>query len=75
MSFVEYDVAHSAELPDGQISARRVQPLLQKYFCSLSTQITGLFHVVPALSEGAYRDRHERGLGCGGREGAFDEQR
>jgi hypothetical protein len=29
----------------------------------------------PAPNGGAFRDRHRRGAGCGGRGGAFDEQR
>src|ERR1700682_2163616 len=56
----------SADLPDGQITDFPVQPLLQKYFCSPLTQITS---ISPAVSSptGAYRDRHGRGAGCGGR--------
>ena len=43
-----------------------VNALLQKYFPSRLTQITSLIR--PVLSHrGAYRDRHGRGMGCGGR--------
>ena len=60
--------------PEGQITDLPVQPRLKKYFHFLSTQITGLFCAVTSPG-GAYRDRHGRGMGCGGRGGAFDEQR
>jgi hypothetical protein len=51
-----------------------VQSLLQKDSCFHLAQIIGLFLAVPS-HRGADRDRHERGAGCGGREGAIDEQR
>ena len=43
-----------------------VQSLLQKYFASPVGQIisTNSRHPTP---QGAYHDRHERGVGCGGR--------
>jgi hypothetical protein len=44
-----------------------VQSCLQKYFRSRLTQITSISPAVPP-HRGAYRDRHERGAGCGGRE-------
>jgi hypothetical protein len=51
---------------DGQITNLPVQPLWQKYFCLRQTQITSLYlHPVPI--RGAFRDRHGRGVGCGGR--------
>jgi hypothetical protein len=52
----------------------RVQPLSQKYSCFVLTQITCISITVPP-HRGAYRDRHGRGAGCGGRGGAIDEQR
>jgi len=51
-----------------------VQSLLKKYSVSRLTQIT--FKTHPSRpTRGAYRDRHGRGAGCGGRGGAIDEQR
>ena len=44
-----------------------VQPRLQKYCSSLSGRNTSITRAVPP-ERGAYRDRHERGAGCGGRE-------
>src|SRR6266478_2623240 len=57
-------------LPDGQITSCfpkwLVQPLLQKYFPSRLTQIRCISK--PSRpTRGAYRDRHGRGAGCGGR--------
>jgi len=43
-----------------------VQSRLQKYSRSLFTQITSISAPVPP-HRGAYRDRHGRGAGCGGR--------
>ena len=60
--------------PDGQITELPVQPLPQKYSDFPKTQIS--FITFPVLSHrGAARDRYGRGTGCGGRVGAFDEQR
>jgi hypothetical protein len=55
--------ASTRKQPVGQIS---VYPLAQKYFASPVGQITDL---TPRVSShrGAYRDRHGRGMGCGGR--------
>jgi len=39
-------------VPGGQIADTPVQPLLQKYFGSLQTQITCLFPVIPHPQEG-----------------------
>jgi len=57
-------------LPVGQITSdfeKPVQSLREKYFASVFQK-----YVVcsrhPALPRGAYRDRHERWVGCGGRE-------
>src|SRR5713226_9732276 len=55
--------------PDGQISEWAVQPLLQKYFRSRLTQITSISITVSFRQEGRIARRHERGAGCGGREG------
>src|SRR5258708_37248525 len=51
-----------------------VQSCLQKYSVSRLTQITSKTHPV-SFHRGAYRDRHGRGMGCGGRGSAIDEQR
>src|SRR5713226_4040533 len=53
-------------LPDGQITDFPVQPHLQKYFRSGLTQIKSISLAVSS-HRGAYRDRHGRGAGCGGR--------
>jgi hypothetical protein len=58
----------------GPIVDLPVQPLLQKYFGFLLTQITGLSSS-SRPKRGAFRDRHEREAGCGGRFDAGDEQR
>ena len=52
--------------PTGCSGSSAVQPHLQKYFCSRATQITSISIDVPP-HRGAYHDRHERGMGCGGR--------
>jgi len=56
--------------PDGQITScfarLPVQPHLQKYFHSRLTQIKSISFAVSSPA-GAYRDRHGRGVGCGGR--------
>ena len=47
---------------------------MKKYSCFVLTQITSL--ISPSRpTRGAYRDRHGRGAGCGGRGSAIDEQR
>ena len=66
-------VAKLFRLPDGQISScfasLPVQPLLQKYFRSRLTQIRCISK--PSRPDrGAFRDRHGRGAGCGGRDSA-----
>ena len=43
-----------------------VQSCLQKYFRSRLTQIKSITRAVSSPA-GAYRDRHGRGMGCGGR--------
>src|ERR1700730_13940763 len=63
---------HQLISPDGQISwcfaKLPVQPDLQKYFRFRLTQITSIS--LPVSSHrGAIARRHERGAGCGGREG------
>src|SRR5258706_11986085 len=47
-------------------SANLVQSRFEKYSCSLHTQITSISTAVSS-PRGAYRDRHGRGMGCGGR--------
>jgi hypothetical protein len=44
-----------------------VQSPLQKYFTSPVGQIISTNSRHPVPHRGAYRDRHERGMGCGGR--------
>jgi hypothetical protein len=51
-----------------------VQSPRKKFPALPESQITGLSLAVTSPG-GAYRDRHGRGMGCGGRRGAFDEQR
>src|ERR1700731_2831767 len=58
-------------LPDGQIRHGLcfclVQPWPKKYFCF--SEIKSVVHPQPSRpTRGAYRDRHGRGAGCGGRE-------
>src|SRR4030081_2986163 len=57
---------YGTDLPDGLFGSLAVQPPLQKYFCSRLTQINTISITVPP-PRGAYRDRHGRGAGCGGR--------
>jgi len=61
--------AGSLDLPVGPLVDRRVESYFcfsEKYFRSHLTQIT--FRTLAVSSHrGAYRDRHERGAGCGGR--------
>ena len=49
-----------------------VQSPSQKYSCFRPTQITGV-SLPSRLIRGAYRDRHGREAGCGGRGGADNE--
>ena len=62
-------------MPDGQITARsnsrRVQPLLKKYSYFPKPQISCISLAILS-HRGAFRERHERGAGCGGRGGALD---
>ena len=50
-----------------------VQSHLQKYSFRRFTQIKTITRPVSS-HRGAARDRHERGTGCGGREGSADER-
>jgi hypothetical protein len=56
--------------PTGKSPARfiapLVKPILQKYFCFSEIKI-GLYDLPSRPERGAFRDRHERGAGCGGR--------
>ena len=55
-----------SDLPDGLFCKSAVQPLWQKYFAwSFGRNRNRANHLVP--HRGAYRDRHGRGAGCGGR--------
>src|SRR6267143_580887 len=57
------------DLPVGRFVDRRVESYFgfsEKYFCSHLTQINFRTLAV-SFHRGAYRDRHERGMGCGGR--------
>src|SRR4030088_2951717 len=54
------------DLPDGRFGSSAVQPYFQKYFHSRLTQIKTISLAVSS-PRGAYRDRHGRGMGCGGR--------
>jgi hypothetical protein len=53
---------------DFRKSDLHVQPLLQKYFRSLLTQITCLFLAVPSHTEGRFAIVTDVGTGCDGRE-------
>jgi hypothetical protein len=44
-----------------------VQTLRKKYFAGPVGQISATSSPRPFPARGAYRDRHERGMGCGGR--------
>jgi len=52
----------------------RIKPIpvipssLEKYLFCFS-EICGSSLAIPPHRRGAYRDRHERGVGCGGRDG------
>ena len=56
-----------SDLPDGRAVENPVQSPLQKYFASPVGQIISTNSCHPVPHRGAYRDRHERGMGCGGR--------
>ena len=45
-----------------------VQPSFKKYFAFAVGQISSTSSPRPFPARGAYRDRHERGMGCGGRD-------
>ncbi len=54
------------DLPVGRLVEWGVQPYSKKYFGFHTPQITSRTFRVPP-HRGAYHDRHERGVGCGGR--------
>ena len=54
------------DLPVGRLVERGVQPHSKKYFGFRTPQITSRTFRVPP-HRGACHDRHERGVGCGGR--------
>ena len=64
---------YGTDLPDRLFGAPRVQPLSQKYSCSLETQITSISAAVPARERGVSRSSRTLGTGCGGR-GNFGAQ-
>jgi hypothetical protein len=47
-----------------------VQSPMQKYFCFPELK-SALYSRHPVPSKGAFRDRHKRGAGCGGRRRCF----
>src|SRR5229473_5074347 len=58
-----------SDLPVGLFVDRRVESYFwfsEKYFCSHAPQIRSRTLAIPS-HRGAYRDRHGRGMGCGGR--------
>jgi hypothetical protein len=59
----------SSDLPDGLCPRTPVQPPRKKYFASVFQKYV-LARLPSRLVAGAYRDRHEREAGCGGRNGA-----
>ena len=66
MGFAQTHPYVLADLPDGRFVDRGVQPPLQKDFRFRPPQITSRTFRIPP-HRGAYRDRHGRGEGCGGR--------
>src|SRR5712664_407485 len=61
--------ARSLDLPVGRFVDRAVESYFwcsEKYFCSHLPQINSRT-VAVSPTTGAYRDRHGRGMGCGGR--------
>ena len=56
------------------IFRNRVKPWNQKYSASVAGQISGI-NWPSHPTRGADRDRHERAVGCGGREGVDNERR
>jgi len=56
------------KMPDGQISEFAVKPDISKYSACPVGQISATSSPRPFPARGAYRDRHERGMGCGGRD-------
>jgi hypothetical protein len=54
------------DLADGRFREYRVQPRLQKYFASRFGRNSFIDSAIPP-DKGAYRDRHGRAAGCGGR--------
>src|ERR1700739_3958951 len=59
------------DLPDRRASRKPVQPLLKKYFW-FSEEANQFISFAVLSHRGAFRERHERGAGCGGRGGALD---
>jgi hypothetical protein len=57
---------NEADLPDGLPAEKPVQPHLQKYFASPVGQIISRTPAVLSRRRGVAQ-RHQRGVGCGGR--------
>jgi hypothetical protein len=60
-------IGSPTDLPVGRRFDFHVESPLQKYFASPVGQIISTTSRHPVPHRGAYRDRHERGMGCGGR--------
>ena len=67
-SWIAGPLADPTDLPDGRFREYRVQPCSQKYFASRFGRNTFIDSAIPP-DKGAYRDRHGRAAGCGGRGG------
>src|SRR5260370_17073974 len=66
-----------AKLPVGQISARRANQCPAPYakIFRFPRRANHLYKLARLVPQGAARDRHERGTGCGGRGTVVDERR
>jgi hypothetical protein len=62
-------------VPGGQITDWPVQPRLQKYFGSLSTQITDISPAIPPHHEGRFAIVTDVRRDAVDADGAFDERR
>ena len=73
--YYDRQVRQPTDLPVGLFSGKRVQRFFMIFSAFPFMQISSLVPRRLTPLRGAYRDRHGRGVGCGGRGGAFDEQR
>jgi len=62
-----FRIVAASDLRDGRVSRIPVNPSIKKHSSSVFRKIM-VHSRHPALPKGAYRDRHERWVGCGGRE-------